>query len=165
MFDAILFFIILISASIFVFIIPSAQSNQSSNILQSQYRNEFVESTLRAVLKSTLDSTSFSNNGARIEIFDSDVQTVIKNCLVLKYETRNDSKFNLTQMENDIETVFRTTIPSEYEFSVYASYSKASSLISEAVFGSNAPRATKYSASLEFTKGDENYGIMLSVWN
>ena len=74
-FDAFLFFIILTSASILTYIVPGTLARQIEELLSSQYRDELADDTFKAVLKSTINSTSFVKNGEANDVNDVDVMS------------------------------------------------------------------------------------------
>lgn len=164
-FDAVIFFIILTSASIFIYIVPSNLARQNEELLLSQYRTELVDNTLKAVLKSTMNSTHFEKNGEIMEVNDVDVRSAIHLYMELRYEMGKGLACNLTEMMNAIGSAFRTAIPSGYDYSLNATYTKGETSISDIVSGEIAPRTTRYAASSGIDLGSERFLIILSIWN
>lgn len=164
-FDAVIFFIILASASALIYIIPTTIVKQNEDLLLSQYKSEVVDSTLKAVLRSTINSTSFVKNDDRHDIFDIDVHRAIQLYMELKYEMSEGITCNLTELRTDIGNTFKTAIPPEYEFSLNVTFTKGATSISEIVTGEIAPKSTKYSSSLEVDLSDAILVIVLSIWN
>jgi len=164
-FDAVIFFIILASASVLIYIIPTTIVKHNEDLLLSQYKSEVVDSTLKAVLRSTINSTSFSKNNEKYNVFDIDVQRAIQLYIELRYEMSKGLTCDLAGLRTDIGNAFKTAVPPEYEFSLNITYTKGATYISEIVAGEIAPKSTKYSSSSESDLGNATLVIILSIWN
>ncbi len=165
-FDAFIFFIILISASMFIYIIPNNLIIHNENLLSSQYRHEYVDDTLRAVLRSTIDPTSYVMDGKIHEVSEIDVQRAIQLYMELRFETDHGSTlYELTELRTSIGAAFESAIPSEYEFSVDVTFTKGIYTISELVVGEDTHKTTKYSASFVSALSGSALTIILSIWS
>lgn len=164
-FDAVIFFLILASASVLIYIIPTTIVKQNEDLLHSHYKREVVDSTLKAVLRSTINSTSFMKNGDKHDVFDIDVHRAIQLYMELRYEMSEGLTCNLTELRTDIGNAFKTAVPPEYEFSLNVTFTKGANSILEIVAGEIAPKSTKYSSSSESDLGDATLVIILSIWN
>jgi hypothetical protein len=164
LFDAILFFLVLTSASIFMYVVPGSLMSQNEELRVSEYRREFVDGTLSAVLGSTIRSTSFVKDRTEHLVFDIDTRQAIQLYMELKYEMIEGSLCNLTELRRDIDNSFKTAVPPEFEFSVDVRYVKGSIIIEETVSGQDPPKVTKYSSVFEASTGDFEFSIVLSIW-
>jgi hypothetical protein len=163
-FDAFLFFIILTSASILSYIVPSTIAKQNEQLLSSQYRNELADNTLKAVLKSTINATSFVKNGDTHDIYDVDVMSAIAVYMELKYETKKGMVCDLSDLQDDIEHEFEISVPGEYRYSLESTYSRDSSAISDIIAGEEAPKTTRSSSFFEADDGESVLTIIFSIW-
>jgi hypothetical protein len=164
-FDAFLFFMILMVASAITYILPSTIAKQNQELLTSQYRDEFVDDTLKAVLKSTINSTSFKKNGDINNVSDIDVLSAIVIYMELKHEMNAGSSHDPTDLRMDIEEEFAVAVPDEFNYSVESTYSGGSRVTSEVIAGEEAPRTTKSASSFEVDEGGFNLTITLLIWN
>jgi hypothetical protein len=163
-FDAFLFFTILTSASILTYIVPNTIANQNQELLSFEYRDELADDTLNAVMKSTINSTSFIKNGDLHSLYDADVLSAIFIYMELKHETKKGASTDLSNLRNSIEHEFDNAVPGEYRYSLESTYSKGSSAVSDIIAGEEAPKTTKAASFFEADDGESILTIIFSIW-
>jgi acyl carrier protein len=164
-FDAFLFFMILMVASVLTYLVPSTIANHNQELLASQYRDEFVDDTLKAVLRGTINSTSFVKNDDIHYVYDVDVLSAVVIYMELKQEMKTGISCNSTNLRMDIEEEFAIAVPSEYSYSVESTYSAGSFEISDVIAGEEVPKVTKSASTFEVSDGGNILTITLFIWN
>ena len=163
-FDSVLAFTILVSASVLIFLIPLSQVAHNEALTASRQRDGFADDTLEAVLKSTLDAASYSKDGSAYELRGMEVRRAVQLYMELSHAASLGAKCDLAALKGAIVGAFDAALSGFYDYSLDLTYSTPAKSISEELTGRARPAVDSSASGYEVGLGEARLLVVLTIW-
>jgi len=165
LYDAVLFFIIIMIASTGLYITSLNLIKQTPEYAVQQRGIQDASDILNSVSISTVNETTYTKNGEEYYVYQQTVERTIQIYLEFEYLNQSTGSYSLHQIKKNITDKFDMGVRDSYNYAVHAAYTNQSEtatfFISNSINNISQLPDTRYSAVREL---NSNTTIALYIW-